>query len=145
MGSDGGRRFWKMSGSGNDFVFFDARSESAGRLADPAVIQQLCARRTGIGADGVVFLEPWHGGDFRMRYFNSDGSLASMCGNAALCSSRLAVELGAAQPAGFTFQSDSGILSGRIREGLPEIDLAPGGGGTTHVDKPRDGGARRGG
>ena len=140
---DGRRRFWKMTGSGNDFVFFDARSEPAGRLAEPAVIQELCARRTGIGADGVVFLEPWAGGDFRMRYFNSDGSLASMCGNAALCSARLAVELGVAQPAGFTFQSDSGVLSGRIRESLPEIDLAPVDLVTPNVDIPLAAGERR--
>jgi diaminopimelate epimerase len=120
-----GRRFWKMSGSGNDFVFFDAREDPVGALADSAAIRALCARRTGVGADGVVFIEPWAEGDFRMRYFNSDGSLASMCGNAALCSARLAVDLGAASEVGFRFGSDAGVITGRILEGLPEIDLAP--------------------
>jgi diaminopimelate epimerase len=119
------REFWKMSGSGNDFVFFDAREIPAGRLADPEIIQGLCARRTGIGADGVVLLQDFDWGDFRMRYFNADGSPASLCGNAALCSARLAVDLGASDPENIRFASDAGVITGRIRDGLPEVDLAP--------------------
>jgi diaminopimelate epimerase len=52
------RTFWKMTGSGNDFVFFDARSEPAGQLERADAIAIICDRRRGIGADGVVFLEP---------------------------------------------------------------------------------------
>ena len=52
------RPFWKMTGSGNDFVFFDARSEPAGQLESASAIGALCDRRRGVGADGVVFLEP---------------------------------------------------------------------------------------
>ena len=129
-----GRAFWKMSGSGNDFVVFDARTIDPGRLAEPAAIRALCARRTGVGADGVVFLEPWADGDFRMRYYNADGSRASMCGNAALCISRLAVELGAGPAAGFRFATDAGILTGRIRDGLPEVDLGAVGDLRPYVD-----------
>lgn len=124
-GGQAGRPFWKMSGSGNDFVVFDARTVAPGTLADEAAIRSLCARRTGVGADGVVFLERWEGGDFRMRYYNADGSRASLCGNAALCISRLAVELHAAPASGFRFATDAGVLSGRIRDGLPEVDLGP--------------------
>jgi diaminopimelate epimerase len=120
----GGRAFYKMSGSGNDFVMFDARSEPAGLLEEPGAVQALSAHGTGIGADGVVFLEPSDVADLRIRYFNSDGSLASLCGNATLCSSRLAVELGMVNPAGFTIETGAGVLPARIREGLPEIDLA---------------------
>jgi diaminopimelate epimerase len=124
-----GREFHKMSGSGNDFVFFDAVAHPAGDLATEEAIRTLCARATGIGADGVVFLEPpdapHSGAAFRMRYHNSDGSRASMCGNAALCSTRLAVELGRANPAGFTFETDDGPVTGRMRDGRPEIDLSP--------------------
>ena len=119
------RAFWKMSGSGNDFVIFDARTDAAGALAEAPAIQSICARRTGVGADGVVFLESWDAGDFRMRYYNADGSSASLCGNAALCIARLSVELGAARPGGFRFATDAGILTGRIRDGLPEVDLGP--------------------
>ena len=120
-----GRPFVKMSGSGNDFIFFDARSEPVGDLARPEQIAALCARGTGIGADGVVFLEPAQKADFAIRYFNPDGSLASLCGNASLCSVRLATELGAARPDGMTLETGAGVLSARMREGLPEIDLPP--------------------
>ena len=53
-----GRSFYKLSGSGNDFIFVDTRSEPAGELEQPDVIDALCARGTGVGADGIVFVEP---------------------------------------------------------------------------------------
>ena len=121
-----GRRFWKMTGSGNDFVFFDARDAAPGILESAPAIGALCARRTGIGADGVVFLErdPRH--DFGIRYFNRDGSLAELCGNASLCSVTLARHL-AVVPDGadFTFQTSSGPAAGRVVDSVPEIDIAP--------------------
>lgn len=120
-----GRAFHKMSGSGNDFVVFDARREPPGALASPEAIRAMSARGTGIGADGVVFLEASPAADFRMTYYNSDGSRASFCGNAALCSTRLATELGAGSPAGMTFDSDAGLIHSRISDGLPEFDLPP--------------------
>lgn len=122
--SPAGRAFYKMSGSGNDFVVFDVRTEPAGALETPEAMRELCARGTGVGADGVVFIgPPVAGADFRMRYFNSDGSPAAMCGNAALCVTALAARIGAGAPAGMTFASDDGTLSSRIVDGLPEVDL----------------------
>ena len=120
-----GRQFYKMSGSGNDFVMFDARSEPAGELERAEAIQAMAARGTGVGADGVVFLEPSDVADLRIRYFNADGSLASLCGNATLCSARLATELGMVDPAGFGIETGTGVLPARIKDGRPEIDLAP--------------------
>ena len=122
---ESGRPFYKMSGSGNDFVIFDCRSEGPGELASVPMIQRMCARGTGIGADGVVFIQPSSKANYLMKYFNSDGSKAAMCGNASLCSARLAVDLGAVPPEGFRFESDAGILGARIRDGEPEIDLEP--------------------
>jgi diaminopimelate epimerase len=122
--SDSGRAFFKMSGSGNDFVVFDARREPPGALETPQAMQELCARGTGVGADGVVFIAPpAAGGDFLMKYFNSDGSRAAMCGNAALCATALGARLGAGSPAGMTIETDRAPLSARIRDGLPEVDL----------------------
>jgi diaminopimelate epimerase len=119
------KRFYKMSGSGNDFVVFDARTESVSAFDDPVVIQALCARGTGVGADGVVFLErsDQDGADFRMRYFNSDGSPADLCGNAALCVTRLARDLGAGKARGMRIETSSGVLAARIVGALAEIDL----------------------
>ncbi|HEU4643904.1 MAG TPA: diaminopimelate epimerase [Gemmatimonadaceae bacterium] len=118
-------RFYKMSGSGNDFVVFDDREEPVGAMATPAVIESLCARGTGVGADGVVFIEAPNGrdADFRMSYYNSDGSRAAMCGNASLCVTRLAADLGAGKREGMRFETDSGVLSARMVGALPEVDL----------------------
>lgn len=122
-----GRTFYKMSGSGNDFVVFDARQEPAGQLQDPAAIRALCARGAGVGADGVVFIEPSDGQDahIRMKYFNSDGSRAAACGNATLCVTRLAAELEAAPRDDIRIETDSGVLRARFANGLPEAELAP--------------------
>lgn len=123
-----GREFFKMSGSGNDFVFVDARSDPAGQLDDAATVQAICARATGIGADGLVLLEPSLRADVRMRYLNRDGSYAALCGNASLCTARLFVELGGAQRgAEFTIESESGVLKARMDAvgDQPDVDLAP--------------------
>jgi diaminopimelate epimerase len=120
-----GRKFWKMSGSGNDFLFFDARIDPPGDFSTPAIIDQICARATGVGADGVVFIQNDATEAFRIRYFNRDGSLAELCGNASLCSARLATELGVADRAGFRFATDAGVISARFIADEPEIDLQP--------------------
>jgi diaminopimelate epimerase len=116
-----------MSGSGNDFVFIDARSEPAGALATPELIARLCARGTGIGADGLVQIRPSTSATIGIDYWNSDGSLASLCGNATLCATRLAVLLQAADagPAGFTIETGAGVVAARTVLGGPEFDFAP--------------------
>jgi len=121
-----GRGFYKMSGSGNDFVFVDARAEGRGRLDQPEVVQSICARGTGVGADGIVFLEDSDRADVRLTYLNADGSRADFCGNATLCTTRLATELGmGGGQEGLRIETDSGIVSARIRGGTPQIDLQP--------------------
>ena len=120
-----GQRFYKMTGSGNDFVVFVATDGPIGHLENEQPIRSLSARGTGVGADGVVFLEKAGESDVRMRYYNSDGSEAALCGNASLCSTRLAVELGLAQGGGFVLHTAAGSLKARIRDGLPEVDLEP--------------------
>ena len=120
-----GQPFYKMTGSGNDFVVFDLTAGTAAQLENEEAIKSLSARGTGVGADGVVFLEKAGEGDVRMRYYNSDGSEAALCGNASLCSTRLAVELGMAQGGGFLLHTAAGSLRARIRDNLPEVDLDP--------------------
>lgn len=120
-----GRTFYKMSGSGNDFIVVDATRESASALMEPATVQSLCARGTGIGADGLVLLERSAVADYRMIYLNSDGSRADLCGNASLCSARLATELGIVHGAEFRVETDAGILGARLNAEGPEVDLQP--------------------
>jgi diaminopimelate epimerase len=88
-----GETFYKMSGSGNDFVFLDGRT--ANPEAFPADrIARVCARHTGVGADGLIILGPGSApGRVTFTFFNSDGSPAPMCGNGALCATRLSVLL----------------------------------------------------
>ena len=113
-----------MTGSGNDFVFFDARSEPAGALESADAIGAFCDRRRGVGADGVVFLEkdPEHA--YSIRYFNRDGSLAEFCGNASLCSVTLAHELGiVGKDQGFSFRTSSGPIPGRLGPSGPIVGM----------------------
>jgi diaminopimelate epimerase len=114
-----------MSGSGNDFVIVDATREPADEMTNPETVQAICARATGIGADGLVLLQPSEKADFRMKYLNSDGSDADLCGNASLCSSRLASELGILQGRSFTMETDAGVLAGQITDAGPEVELQP--------------------
>jgi diaminopimelate epimerase len=88
-------KFHKLSGSGNDFVLIDNRGLSlSGDLT--GLVRGLCARRTGVGADGVLLLEPAKGADFRMRYLNADGGEVEFCGNGGRCSAYMARRLGLA-------------------------------------------------
>jgi diaminopimelate epimerase len=114
-----------MSGSGNDFVVFDSRDGGVQEFAESSMIRRLCDRRQGIGADGVVVLKPSARADLLMKYFNSDGSAGAMCGNAALCVTRLASLLGLADPTGMTIETDDGILRSRVVHERPEVELRP--------------------
>ena len=120
-----GQPFFKMTGSGNDFVVFDSTGGKAAHLENAETIRSLSARGTGVGADGVVFVEVLEPGEVRMRYYNADGSEAALCGNASLCSTRLAVEMGIAPATGFLLHTAAGSLRARLRDGLPEVDLEP--------------------
>lgn len=90
-------QFTKMNGAGNDFIILDNMdlSISPERLSELA--KKLCACHTSIGADGLMAVEPAeNGGDFAMRFYNSDGSLSEMCGNGARCIARYGYENGLA-------------------------------------------------
>lgn len=75
--------FHKYHGTGNDFIIIDNRDKTI-QLAEKTVAQ-LCARHFGIGADGLILIEPHDDADFYMRYYNSDGKLSTMCGNGGRC------------------------------------------------------------
>lgn len=112
-----------MTGSGNDFVMVDARNSTPGEWT-PEDIRAVCARATGIGADGIVFVGPGSAaGAVRMVYHNSDGSHAAMCGNAALCTTRLAAHLGLAPAAGMQLETDAGRYEARAPGALPRAEV----------------------
>jgi len=118
--------FYKMTGSGNDFVMLDGRESPVG-MWTPGEIQSLCARRNGVGADGLVVLGPGsEAGRVRFHFFNNDGRRAAMCGNASLCATRLSAQIGLAEPTGMALETDAGTFQTRCIEApgeLAEIDL----------------------
>lgn len=86
-----------MNGAGNDFILLDAIAEPFDEAAAPALARALCDRRRSIGADGLMLVTRAEGdADYRMRFYNSDGSLGEMCGNGARCICRYGFENGLA-------------------------------------------------
>lgn len=119
-GAPPGVPFWKMSGSGNDFVVVDNRTGIVPPGAMAAFARRVCERRVSIGADGVVLIDdpvaPAPGepeAHFRWTYINADGSEGEMCGNGAMCGARFAVLHGIA-PAQCRFQTPSGIVEADV-------------------------------
>jgi diaminopimelate epimerase len=84
--------FYKYEGTGNDFILLDNRKGQF--VYSKELVAHLCDRHFGIGADGLLLLENIEGLDFRMVYYNSDGSLATMCGNGGRCIVAFAYRLG---------------------------------------------------
>ena len=112
--------FVKMHGLGNDFVVLDARAEPV--ALDDARIRSIAHRRTGIGCDQVIVLEPSDSADIHMRTYNSDGGEAEICGNATRCvASLLAVEKGRDE---FSIDTRAGALSAwRAGNGMVAVDI----------------------
>lgn len=86
-------KFYKYQGAGNDFILVDNREVEHSSLSHE-LIEKMCDRRFGIGADGLMLLNNKDGYDFEMIYFNSDGHVGSMCGNGGRCIVRFAYDIG---------------------------------------------------
>ena len=104
-------RFWKLEGAGNDFLGLDGRA--GGFKLKRQQIADLCDRRRGVGADGVLVVEKpkVRGADFRMRYYNSDGGEAEMCGNGARCFALLARAVSGRKGNVLRVQTQAGLLT----------------------------------
>ncbi|MDE5789238.1 MAG: diaminopimelate epimerase, partial [Clostridia bacterium] len=86
------RRFYKLHGIGNDYIYFDCMKEPLANVEELAV--RLSDRHFSIGGDGIILLCPSDIADCRMRMFNADGSEGKMCGNGIRCVGKLAHDLG---------------------------------------------------
>jgi diaminopimelate epimerase len=113
--------FYKYQGTGNDFVMIDDRCESF-PAQNLSLVSQLCNRRFGIGADGLILIRNKAGFDFEMIYFNADGS-KSMCGNGARCAVAFSNFLGIIKK-NTTFLAIDGPHQATLSDGLVELGMA---------------------
>ena len=106
-------KFWKMNGAGNDFIILNNLEERLPHDVLPQIARTLCERHLSIGADGLMVTEAAdQGGDFKMLFFNSDGSVGEMCGNGARCICRYGFENGLAKEAQ-AVETTAGMIFGR--------------------------------
>lgn len=115
-------KFTKMNGAGNDFVVIDNRDLS--QSLSTQQIARACDRHRGVGADGLLAVEPaQNGGDFRFRYYNSDGGEAEMCGNGARCFARFAQVLTPGRNA-LKFETIAGMIHATFDGDLVRLNLS---------------------
>ena len=107
--------FTKMSGAGNDFIMIDS-DDNPEFLPSVNSIQNLCDRRNGIGADGVILISSSEQYDFVMNYYNADGSTGSLCGNGARCAIKFAAGTNRLKNKSAKFLSNNSEYSGEILE-----------------------------
>ncbi|HKR53573.1 MAG TPA: diaminopimelate epimerase [Chthoniobacterales bacterium] len=115
-------QFTKMNGAGNDFIMIDNR---AGEVQlTPEQIAKICDRHRGVGADGILLIEPAsNSADFRMRYYNSDGGEAEMCGNGARCFARFAEKI-AGTGKDLSFETPAGIIAAHLHDELVTLNMS---------------------
>ena len=112
--------FFKMSGSGNDFILIDNREAVVPEERLDQLVVGACRRKLSVGADGLILVEDSESVDFKWRFFNSDGSLPDMCGNGARCAARFAFLQGIAGRK-MAFETLAGIIEAEVNE--PEVKI----------------------
>ena len=134
--------FSKMTGCGNDFIIIDNRRKilDADNLGD--FVQKVCAHKLSAGADGLVLIEPSGKANFKWRFFNSDGSVGEMCGNAARCVARFATLKGIA-PSKMAFETLAGIIEAEVAGRQIKVLMVPPAGLKLNIDVPVDGQSRQ--
>ena len=117
--------FTKMHGAGNDFVLIDDRAETF-PVHDHILLAMLAAPRTGVACEGVILVQKSSVADFRMVFFNPDGTEADLCGNGARCVAAFAREIGVVTSPAMTFETRAGLVdaevspNGAVKVWMPE-------------------------
>ena len=113
-------RFTKMHGAGNDFVLVDDRDGNFPERG--SLIAAMSADHTGIGCEGLILVRSSRKADFRMLFFNPDGSEAELCGNGARCVAAFAKHIGAVKSGSMTFETGAGLVDAEIvDDGLVKV------------------------
>lgn len=114
--------FYKMSGSGNDFIIIDNRKRIVDEAGLMNFVASVCRRKMSVGADGLILIEDADAVDFKWRFFNSDGSVAEMCGNGARCAARFAYIKGIAGTE-MSFETEAGIIHAKVAKDQVKIKM----------------------
>lgn len=108
--------FKKLSGAGNDFVLIDQRENENVSLS-PEFIAEICDRRRGVGADGVLEIKDTEEYDFSLSYYNADGFPGSLCGNGSRCAIKYANDSGRIKGSKTKFLCDNKVYKGEVLNG----------------------------
>ncbi len=114
--------FYKMSGSGNDFIIIDNREKVVPEDDLQGFIAGICRRKMSVGADGLILVENTEQADFKWRFYNSDGSVAEMCGNGARCVARFAYQNGIVGER-MSFETLAGVVHAEVIEKRVKISM----------------------
>ena len=114
--------FYKMSGSGNDFIIIDNRNNIVDENSLSNFIANVCRRKMAVGADGMILVENSDDADFKWRFFNSDGSVAEMCGNGARCVARFAY-LNNIAGSNMSFETLAGLVKAEVIEERVKVKM----------------------
>lgn len=135
--------FYKMQGSGNDFILIDDRKGILKGKNLKGLARTVCDRHYSVGADGLIVIVPSRKADFKWRFFNADGSEAEMCGNGSRCAARFAFLKKIAKKT-MAFETLAGMIRAEMKADTVKVQLTRAGGLRQNIQIPFEGGARTG-
>ena len=135
--------FYKMQGSGNDFILIDNRRSVLKGTALADIARTVCDRHYSVGADGLIVIAPSRKADFKWRFLNADGSEAEMCGNGSRCAARFAYlkKIAGRQ---LSFETLAGLIRAEVGKNSVKVQLTGAGALRMDLKVSLDGGTRTG-
>jgi diaminopimelate epimerase len=115
--------FFKMTGTGNDFIVIDNRKHPINADHCQDFVRNVCRHKLSVGADGVILIENDSEVDFRWHFFNADGSEAEMCGNGARCAARFAFLTGVVDNPRMAFRTLAGIIKAELLDVKVKVQM----------------------
>ena len=135
--------FYKIQGSGNDFILIDGRRGALNGKNLRDLAMTVCHRHYSVGADGLIVILPSKKADFKWRFFNADGSEADMCGNGARCAARFA-HLRKIAKKEMDFETLAGIIHAQVKPATVRVQLTGATGQRMNIAVPLESGLRMG-
>jgi diaminopimelate epimerase len=135
--------FYKMQGSGNDFILVDNRRGILKGMNLKDLSIAVCSRHYSVGADGLIVIVPSRKADFKWRFFNADGSEAEMCGNGSRCAARFAYLRKIAKK-DMSFETLAGIIHAAVKKNTVTVQLTSASGLRVNIAVPLESGTRMG-